>query len=84
MTNDMIALASNWGYRLRPPKCNRKKDPQFWAISFLHLLTLTQWFLTFFVLFTLYQHKKKNLPPRMFDFSGKGQAKFPWNVHSDT
>jgi len=20
----------------------------------------------------------------MFDFSGKGQAKFPWNLHSDT
>ena len=42
MTNDMIALASNWEDRLRPPKYNKKEDPQVWATSFPHLLTLTQ------------------------------------------
>ena len=42
MTNDMIALASNWGDTLRPPKCDKKEDPQVWATSFPHLLTLTQ------------------------------------------
>jgi len=42
MTNDMIALASNWEDRLRPPKCDKKEDPQVWATSFPHLLTLTQ------------------------------------------
>jgi len=42
MTNDMIALASNWEDRLRPPKCNKKEDPQVWATSFPHLLTLKQ------------------------------------------
>ena len=38
----MIALASNWEDRLRPPKCDKKEDPQVWATSFPHLLTLTQ------------------------------------------
>jgi len=42
MTNDMIALASNWDNRLRPPKCDKKEDAQVWATSFPHLLTLTQ------------------------------------------
>ena len=42
MTNDMIALASNWEDRLRPPKCDKKEDPQVWTTSFPHLLTLTQ------------------------------------------
>ena len=42
MTNDMIALASIWEDRLRPPKCDKKEDPQVWATSFPHLLTLTQ------------------------------------------
>jgi len=42
MTNDMIALASNWEDRLRTLKCDRKEDPQVWATSFPHLLTLTQ------------------------------------------
>ena len=42
MTNDKIALASNWEDRLRPPKCNKKEDPQVWATSFPHLLTLKQ------------------------------------------
>ena len=48
MTNDMIALASNWEDRLRPPKCDKKEDQQVWATSFPHLLTLTQCFPTFF------------------------------------
>jgi len=30
-TNDMIAMASNWEERLRPPKCDKKDDPQVWA-----------------------------------------------------
>ena len=34
MTNDMIALASDWEDRLRPPKCDKKEDPQVWATSF--------------------------------------------------
>ena len=42
MTNGMIALASDWEDRLRPPKCDKKEDPQVWATSFPHLLTLTQ------------------------------------------
>jgi len=42
MTIDMIALAFNWEDRLRPPKCDKKEDPQVWATSFPHLLTLTQ------------------------------------------
>ena len=42
MTNDMIALASIWEDRLRPPKCDKKEDPQVWATSLPHLLTLTQ------------------------------------------
>jgi len=42
MTNDMIALASNWEDRLRPAKCDMKEDPQVWATSFPHLLTLKQ------------------------------------------
>ena len=28
MSNDMIALASNWEDRLRPTKCDKKEDPQ--------------------------------------------------------
>ena len=39
---DMIALASNWEERLRPPKYDKKENPQVWATSFPHLLTLTQ------------------------------------------
>ena len=42
MTNDMIALASDWEDRLRPPKCDKKEDPQVWATSFPHMLSLTQ------------------------------------------
>ena len=42
MIIDMIALASTWEDRLRPQKCNKKEDPQVWATSFPHLLTLTQ------------------------------------------
>jgi len=42
MTNDMLALASNWEDRLWPPKCDKKEDPQVWVTSFPHLLTLTQ------------------------------------------
>jgi len=42
MTNDMIALASNWEDRLRPPKCDKKEDPQVLTTSFPHLLILTQ------------------------------------------
>ena len=42
MSNDMIALASNWEDRLRPPKSDKKEDPHVWATSFPHLLTLTQ------------------------------------------
>ena len=42
ITNDMVALVSNWEDRLRPSKCDKKEDPQVWAISFPHLLTLTQ------------------------------------------
>ena len=42
MTNDMIALTSNWGDRLWPPNCDKKEDPQVWATPFPHLLTLTQ------------------------------------------
>ena len=34
MSTDMIALASNWEDRLRPPKCDKKEDPQVWATSF--------------------------------------------------
>jgi len=41
MTNDMIAMASNWEERIRPPKCDKKDDPQVWATSFPHLITLT-------------------------------------------
>ena len=41
MTNDMIVLASNWEDRLRPPKCDKKEEPQVLATSFPHLLTLT-------------------------------------------
>ena len=40
MTNDRIALAFNWEDCLRPPKCDKKEDPQIWATSFPHLLTL--------------------------------------------
>jgi len=42
MTNDMIAVASNWKDRLRPSKCDKKEDQQVWATSFPNLLTLTQ------------------------------------------
>ena len=42
MTNDMIALASNWEDRLRPQKCDKQEDPQVWATCFPHLLTLIQ------------------------------------------
>jgi len=42
MTNDMIAMASIWEERLRPPKCDKKDDPQVSATSFPHLITLTE------------------------------------------
>jgi len=51
MTNGMIAMATNWEERLRPPKCNKKDDPQVWA-TFLHLLTLTK--------------REKNLNPKQW------------------
>jgi len=34
-------MASNWEERIRPPKCDKKDDPQVWATSFPHLITLT-------------------------------------------
>jgi len=40
MTNDMIAMASNWEERLHPPKCD-KFDPQVWVTSSPHLVTAT-------------------------------------------
>ena len=42
MTNDMIAMASNWEERLRTPRGEKKDDPQVWATSFTHLITLTK------------------------------------------
>jgi len=42
MTNDMIAMASNWEERLRAPNGDKKNDPQVWATSFPHLITLTE------------------------------------------
>jgi len=42
MTNDIIAMASNWEERLRLLKCGKKDDPQAWATSFPQLLTLTE------------------------------------------
>jgi len=42
MTNDMIAMASNWEERLRVPKGEKKDDPQVWATSFPNLITLTK------------------------------------------
>jgi len=39
MTNDMIAMASNWEERLRAPKDEKKDNPQVWATSFPHLIT---------------------------------------------
>jgi len=30
------------GIKLGPPKCDKKDDPQVWAASFLHLITLTE------------------------------------------
>jgi len=42
MTNDMIAMASNWEKRLWAPKGEKKDDPQVWATSFPHLITLTK------------------------------------------
>jgi len=41
-TNDMIAMASNWEERLRSPKCDKNDDPEVWATSFPHLVTLTE------------------------------------------
>jgi len=38
MTNDMIAMASNWEEILRPPKCDKKDDPKVWATSLPHLI----------------------------------------------
>ena len=45
MKNDMTAMASKWEESLRPPKCNKKDDPQVWSTSFPHLLALSkkQW-----------------------------------------
>ena len=42
MTNDMIAMASNWEERLRAPKGKKKDDPQVWGTSFPNLITLTK------------------------------------------
>jgi len=42
MTNDMIAVASDWEERLRAPKADKKDDPQVWTVSFPHPITLTQ------------------------------------------
>ena len=42
MTNDMIAMASNWEERLRAPKGENKDDPQVWAASFPNLIALTK------------------------------------------
>jgi len=42
MTNDMIAMASNWEERLWAPKDEKKDDPQVWATSFPNLITLTK------------------------------------------
>jgi len=42
MTNDMIAMASNWEERLRTPKGEKKDDPQDWATSFPHMITRTK------------------------------------------
>jgi len=35
MNNDMIAMASNWKKGYRPPKCDKRDDPQVWATSSL-------------------------------------------------
>jgi len=42
MTNDIIALASNWEERPLPIKCDKKDDPPVWATSSPHLLNLTK------------------------------------------
>jgi len=42
MTNDMIAMTSNWEERLRVPKSDKEDDPQIWCTSFPHLITLTE------------------------------------------
>jgi len=42
MTNDMIAMVSNWEERLWAPKGEKKDDPQVWDTSFMHLITLTK------------------------------------------
>ena len=42
LTNDMIAMTSNWEERLRAPKDEKKDDPQVWATSFPHLITFTR------------------------------------------
>jgi len=42
MTDDMIAMASNWEERLRAPKGEKKDDSQVWATSFAHVITLTK------------------------------------------
>ena len=41
MTNDMIAMASNWEERLRTQKDEKKDHPQVWGKSFPQLVTLT-------------------------------------------
>jgi len=43
MTNDMIAMASNWEERLLAPKDEKNDDPQVWRTSFPLLITLTKW-----------------------------------------
>jgi len=35
-------MLHHWADRLRPPKCDKKEDPQVWATSFPHQFTLTQ------------------------------------------
>ena len=42
MTNDMIAMASNWEVWLLPSKCDKKDDPQVWTTSFPQLISLTE------------------------------------------
>jgi len=42
MANYMIAIASNWEEILRPPKCDKKDNPQVWSASFINLLISTR------------------------------------------
>jgi len=64
MTSDMIAMASNWDERLRAPKGEKKDDPQVWATSFPHLITLTK--------------REKNLKPESNDNLQK--TNYNWTI----